>query len=196
MNNINTQNTTETKTRKVRTEHKTTANAAKPQKRMAKLTEYALRLREKQACKKMYGMRERQFRNCYEKAKIAKGDTGDMLLQKLENRLDNVVYRLGLANTRNTARQLINHKHFLVNGKAVNIPSYEVSVGDIISIRPRSQNSLVFKNRDKILEKYETPTWLFTDKENRSGKILTSPDINTVKGEINIHLIVEYYSRL
>jgi len=164
-------------------------------KRAPRLTEFGIRLREKQKVKAMYGVLEKQFKNYYKKAQGCVGDTGDILLQKLEKRLDNVVFRLGLAKSRAEARQLVNHGHFLVNAINVNIPSYEVSPDSLISIRPKSKDKVVFAARLKELDKYEAPSWLFLDKEKLEGKVLTIPNIDQVKTEVDPSLIIEYYSR-
>ncbi len=164
-------------------------------KRASKVTEFGIRLREKQKVKAMYGVLEKQFKNYYKKALSRGGDTGDLLLQALEKRLDNVVYRLGLARSRAEARQLVNHGHFLVNTKKINIPSYEVIPESIISICAKSKNKFIFTEMSKTLEKYEVPPWLFLDKDKLEAKVLTVPSTDQLKKEIDPSLIIEYYSR-
>ena len=158
-------------------------------------TEYGIQLREKQKAKRIYGILERQFKNYYQKAIVKKGNTGEFLSQLLETRLDNVIYRMGLAKSRGLARQLISHGHFLINGKRVNIPSYQVKVKDKVAIKPNRLNSKIFQDLSKTLEKYEFPTWLIFDSKTKEGKILSKPEITEVEKLFDPRLIVEFYSR-
>ncbi len=162
--------------------------------RFTRKSEYAIQLDEKQKAKYTYGLLERQFRNLYEKATRQKGVTGEVLLQLLESRLDNVVYRMGFARTRRQARQLTSHRHVVVNGQVVNIPSYHVKPGDVISIRPKSRNlDLV----NETLESYSTSKykWLETDKKSKTGKFLNYPVMEEIPENINVQLIIELYSK-
>jgi small subunit ribosomal protein S4 len=161
-----------------------------------RLSEYGLQLREKQKAKYLYGILERQFRNYYIKASNLKGVTGDRLLQLLENRLDNVVYRLGFAKTRPQARQYVNHGHIQVNSKKVNIPSYQVKSGDQITWRESSQSSDIVKNAsDNSGFEAVVPTWLNVDSNRFSGEVLSEPTVSDVELIIDTRLIVEFYSR-
>lgn len=160
-----------------------------------KLSEYGLQLREKQKAKRFYGVLESQFRKYFVLASKKKGITGENLLQILESRLDNVVYRMGFGVSRPESRQLVNHGHFLVNGKKVNIPSYLVKAGDIIEIKEKS------KELDKIKEVVEgtssrvVPQWLEVDKEKLIGKIISLPKREDIDLPVQEHLIVELYSK-
>ncbi len=162
--------------------------------RFTRKSEYAIQLDEKQKAKYTYGMLEKQFRNLYEKATRQTGVTGEVLMQLLETRLDNVVYRLGFARTRRQARQLTTHRHVVVNGQIVNIPSYQVKPGDIISIRPKSKNLDLIK---ESLQSYSTNKykWLETDKKSMTGKFLNLPLIEEIPENINVQLIIELYSK-
>ena len=161
-----------------------------------KLSEYGVQLREKQKAKAFYGVLESQFRKYFEEAARSKGVTGTRLLQILESRLDNVVYRLGLATSRAQARQLVRHGHFQVNGVKVNIPSYLTKVGDVIKVKEASSNGAIFK---EIVEANENgrpvPTWLETDLQNRTGKIMALPSREEIDLPVQEHLIVELYSK-
>lgn len=162
--------------------------------RFTRKSEYAIQLDEKQKAKYTYGLLERQFRNLYEKATRQEGVTGEVLLQLLESRLDNVVYRMGFARSRRQARQLTSHRHVVVNGQVVNIPSYHVKPGDIVSIRPKSRNlDLV----NEALESYSTSKykWLETDKKSKTGKFLNNPVMDEIPENINVQLIIELYSK-
>ena len=161
----------------------------------AKLSEYGTQLREKQKTKSYYGVGEKQFRGYFEMASNKKGVTGENLLQILESRLDNVVYRLGLAVSRPEARQLVSHAHFLVNGKKVNIPSYLVKVGDVITVCETSRQSSKF---DTILASTESkivPKWLDMNKETLEGRVVAFAEREDIDLPIEEHLIVEYYSK-
>ena len=162
--------------------------------RRRKKSEYAVQLAEKQKAKYLYGILERQFRNMFDKASRKDGITGENLLQLLEARLDNVVYRLGIAPTRRSARQFVSHKHITVNGAVVNIPSFTVKEGDMIGVREKSKSlsaissSLSLKNSNKY-------KWLEWDDKNLSGKLITYPDRESIPENINEQLIVELYSK-
>lgn len=160
-----------------------------------RITEYGLQLREKQKAKRIYGLMESQFRNYYKKAIKKVGDTGEILFQFLEQRLDNVVYRLGLAKSRRLARQLINHGHFLINGKKVDIPSFELKPGDVVSIRESSLKLVPFKDLSETLKKQETVAWLSLDPKALAGKVLNKPTREDLAEAFDVKLIVEYYSR-
>ena len=161
-----------------------------------KESEYATQLKEKQKVKFVYGVLEKQFRAYYEKAARMKGNTGDELMTLLERRLDNVVFRLGLAATRREARQLVNHGHFTVNGRKVNIPSYLVKVGDVIEVRESSRSSVKFKRfvgEDAII--VNVPQWLEKEKNSLKGTITKLPAREDIDLPIEEHLIVELYSK-
>lgn len=157
-----------------------------------KVSGYGEQLREKQKVKRMYGILERQFRRYFSLARKWRGNTGDMLVQFLERRLDNVVYRLGLAPTRNAARQFVSHGHVMVNGARVTIPSYQVSVSQVIALKPKGANIPAAK---KLLEDktFVPPSWL--TRQGPAGKIERLPEREDVKEDINTQFIVEYYSR-
>lgn len=163
--------------------------------RVRKLSEYGIQLREKQKVRRMYGLLERQFRRYFEKADRYPGVTGERLLQLLETRLDNVVYLLGFARTRRGARQLVSHGHFMVNGRRVTIPSYQLSVGDEVVLRPKSVSSTYFSDWKRSDVEHKLPDWLELDEEKRSGKMRILPERSELPLEINEQLIVEYYSR-
>ncbi|HOT14923.1 MAG TPA: 30S ribosomal protein S4 [Bacteroidales bacterium] len=159
-----------------------------------KVSEYGLQLREKQKAKYTYGVLERQFSNLFVKAQASKGVTGEVLLQLLESRLDNVVYRLSLANTRNGARQLVLHKHITVNGEIVNIPSYIVKPGDVISVREKSKSLEVINDALKVA-RYNRFSWLEWNKDTFSGKYMNVPQRSDIPENIKEQLIVELYSK-
>jgi small subunit ribosomal protein S4 len=160
-----------------------------------RLSEYGTQLREKQRAKAIYGIMEKQFRRYYEKASKKTGETGLALLQALELRLDNVVFRLGFALTRPQARQLVNHGFFHVNGKKVDIPSFEVKVGDEITVKENKKNSNYMKNLSLSLANAKTPEWMNLDAKNFSGKVLSKPSREQLDISVNTQLIVEHYSR-
>ena len=160
-----------------------------------KKSEYAMQLTEKQKVKFVYGMQEKQFRGYYEKASRAEGNTGEVLLSMLERRLDNVVYRLGYASTRREARQLVNHGHFTVNGKRVNIPSYLVKVGDLVAVCEASVTKPRFKKMKEDDAFVAAPKWLDRDKNTLQGKVVAIPTKEDIDFEIAEHLIVELYSK-
>ena len=163
--------------------------------RRAKKSEYATQLTEKQKVKFVYGILEKQFRGYYEKAARADGNTGEVLLSLIERRLDNVVYRLGFAATRREARQLVNHGHYTVNGKRVNIPSYMVRVGDVIAVCEKSCSNNRFKKMKEDNAFVTAPKWLDRDKNTLQGKVLALPARDDIDFEIEEHLIVELYSK-
>ena len=163
--------------------------------RRTKKSEYGLQLQEKQKVKFVYGILEKQFRAYYDKAERAGGNTGENLLILIERRLDNVVYRLGYASTRREARQLVNHGHFTVNGKRVNIPSYLVKVGDVIAVSEKSQSCTRFKTMKEADAFVAAPKWLDRDKNNLQGTVAAMPARDDIDFEIEEHLIVELYSK-
>ena len=165
----------------------------KPQQSFKKMSEYGLRLREKQRAKFIYGVLERQFRTAFKKAASKKGITGENLLIMLEERLDNVVFRMGLATTRREARQLVVHSHFTVNGKKVNIPSYIVKAGDVIKVKEKSQSSPKFKEIKEM--QVGVPAWLSVDRDKLEGKVLADPTRDQIDTPIEERLIVELYSK-
>jgi len=160
-----------------------------------KLSEYGIQLREKQKARRFYGVLESQFRKYFEMAAKRKGITGENLLQILESRLDNVVYRLGMATSRPEARQLVRHGHFTVNGRKVNIPSYLTKVGDVIALREKSKNSEKFKAIQEIAGSKVVPEWLEFDPENMTGKVVAPCPREAVDLPVQEHLIVELYSK-
>ena len=161
-----------------------------------KKSEYSLQLTEKQKVKFIYGILEKQFRAYYEKAEKAEGKTGEELLALIERRLDNVVYRLGLAATRREARQLVNHAHFTVNGKKVNIPSYIIKVGDVIEVREKSRSTTRFKAiADGENASVAAPKWLQKDANLLGGKVIALPQRDDIDFPVEEHLIVELYSK-
>ncbi len=163
--------------------------------RRRKLSDYAIQLREKQKAKEIYGVLERQFKRYYHMAERRKGVTGTNLLQILERRLDNVVYRLGFACNRRQARQLVNHGHFMVNDRKVNIPSFLVKPGDIISVREKSKNLSVIAENVAKIEHRGIPSWLEVDTNNLSGKVVRLPTRDEIDIPVQEQLIVELYSK-
>ncbi|ABC32838.1 MULTISPECIES: 30S ribosomal protein S4 [Hahella] len=163
--------------------------------RRGRLSDYGLQLREKQKVRRMYGVLEKQFRNYYKEAARIKGATGENLLQLLERRLDNVVYRMGFGSTRSEARQLVSHKAILVNGKAVNIPSYQVKPGDVVSIREKSKNQLRIKGSLELAAQRATLEWIEVDAAKMSGTFKSVPERTDLSPDINENLIVELYSK-
>jgi small subunit ribosomal protein S4 len=163
--------------------------------RRIKFTEYGIRLREKQKVRRMYGMVEKQFRRYFDAADRKKGVTGENFLQLLESRLDSVVQRLGFAATRSEARQRVRHKHIQVNGKTVNIPSYQVKPGDKVSVREKSRTKKRFIESLEGVERFGVPEWLELDKDNFTGTIKTAPNREAITLPIQEQLIVEFYSR-
>ena len=160
-----------------------------------KMSEYALQLREKQKAKFIYGVLEKPFHNYYEKADMMKGMTGTNLMTILESRLDNVIFRLGFARTRKEARQIVDHKHVLVNGKQVNIPSYQVKVGDVIEIKEKHRTSPRYKEILEVSEGRMIPSWLEADHDNFTGTVKELPSRDEIDVPVNETLIVELYSK-
>ncbi|WP_027718570.1 30S ribosomal protein S4 [Desulfovirgula thermocuniculi] len=160
-----------------------------------KTTEYGLQLREKQKARRIYGVLERQFRNYFAKAERQPGITGENLLRLLERRLDNVVYRLGLASSRREARQLVTHGHFTVNGRKVNIPSYLVKVGDVIALREKSKESPRIQELMERAREKTPPAWLEYDADQAQGRVLAFPTRDQIDTPVQEHLIVELYSK-
>jgi len=161
--------------------------------RPRKLGEYGQQLREKQKIKRIYRVAETQFRNYYDEAVRRKGVTGAVLLVLLETRLDNVVFRMGFADSRMQSRQLVSHAHFLVNGKKVNIPSYCVREGDVISVRPRSRTIATIV--ESLNSARRRPEWVSVDPQNFSGKVLAPPTRGQIDTQVEEQLVVEFYSR-
>ena len=161
----------------------------------ARVSEYGTQLREKQKMKFNYGVQEKQFRNYFTKALRQTGVTGDNLLKLLEMRLDNVIYRMGFADTRAQARQLVSHGFFTVNGKNVNIPSFNFKVGDVVGVKENKQKSKYIEALKEKLKAYTVQEWLEVDKNKLTGKILAIPTPDLVQNIINTQLIVEHYSR-
>ena len=172
-----------------------TSNKNPGGQRRAKKSEYALQLTEKQKVKFVYGILEKQFHMYYVKAERMGGNTGENLLSLIERRLDNVVYRLGFASTRREARQLVNHGHYTVNGKRVNIPSYLVSAGDVIAVCEKSVSNNRFKKLKEDDAFVAAPKWLERDKNNLQGKVIALPARDDIDFEIAENLIVELYSK-
>ena len=172
---------------------KETKRNPKPMRR--KQSEYGMQLIEKQKVKFIYGVLEKQFRSYYAKAERKQGITGELLLQELERRLDNVVFRMGYASTRREARQLVNHGHFTVNGKRVNIPSYQVRVGEVIAICEKSRKSEKFKSLMEEFGKKPMPKWIDKAADAYEGKIIALPARDDSDYEVSEHLIVELYSK-
>lgn len=166
-----------------------------PKQMRRKQSEYAMQLNEKQKVKFIYGVLEKQFRAYYEEAARRQGVTGENLLQQLERRLDNVVYRLGFASTRREARQLVNHGHFTVNGKRVNIPSFQVKLGDVIAICEKSRSSVRIKTILEEQAKKACPKWIEKANDGFEGKIIALPARDDIDYEVAEHLIVELYSK-
>ena len=160
-----------------------------------KTSDFGLQLREKQKTRRIYGVLERQFRRYFREAEKRRGLTGDNLLQILESRLDNIVYRLGFASSRAEARQLVRHGHFDVNERKTNIPSYLVKPGDRIVVRDRSKNRVYFKDLVAEMEHRFLPEWLSIDVETLSGRVLALPTRDQIDVPIDEHLVIEYYSR-
>ena len=160
-----------------------------------KVSEYGLQLREKQKAKFIYGVLEKPFRNYYKKADRMKGMTGENLMVILESRLDNVVFRLGFARTRREARQIVGHKHILVNGKCVNIPSYLIKAGDVIEIREKSKSLQRYKDIAEVTAGRLVPAWMDVDAENFKGTIKNLPTREEIDVPVNEMLIVELYSK-
>lgn len=163
--------------------------------RRGRLSDYGNQLREKQKVRRIYGILERQFRGYYAEASRRKGATGENLLQLLESRLDNVVYRMGFGATRSEARQLVSHKAILVNGKAVNIPSYQVGAGDVITVREKSKNQLRIGSALELAEQRGFVPWIEVDTKKKEGVFKAVPERIDLPSDINENLIVELYSK-
>lgn len=164
--------------------------------RKGKLSDYATQLREKQKVKRIYGLLERQFRNYYKKASTKKGNTGENLLQLLETRLDNVVYRMGFAITRPSARQLVSHRGVLLNGKSVNLPSYQVKAGDAIELSEKAQKQLRVQESLTVSQQMDlSPSWVEVDSQKFTGVFKAVPVRADLPADINEALIVELYSK-
>lgn len=160
-----------------------------------KMSDYAVQLREKQKTRKMYGILEQQFRDYFHRADMQKGVTGENLLSSLERRLDNTIYRLGFATSRNQARQLVRHGLFTLNGRRVNIPSLQVRVGDVIEVRERNRQSPIIQEAQQVIARRGCPAWLEVEGEKLKGKVIALPAREDVQFPINEQLIVELYSK-
>ena len=163
--------------------------------RRGRLSDYGVQLREKQKVRRMYGVLEKQFRNYYKEAARLKGNTGENLLQLLEQRLDNVVYRMGFASTRAEARQLVSHKAIMVNGKVVNVPSFNVSAEDVVSVREKAKKQARITAALELADQREKPTWIEVDGKKMEGVFKRVPERADLSAEINEQLIVELYSK-
>lgn len=163
--------------------------------RRTRLSDYGLQLREKQKIRRIYGILERQFRRYFAEADRRKGSTGENLLQLLESRLDNVAYRIGFGSTRAEARQLVTHKAFLVNGQSVNIPSYQVKAGDVISVREKSKKQVRIQEALALAGQIGYPAWVSVDAQKMEGVFKNMPDRSELTGDINEQLVVEFYSK-
>lgn len=163
------------------------------QARRMGLSEYGTQLREKQKIKRTYGLLEKQFRKYYDMASRMQGNTGNLLSSLLERRLDNAVYRFGFASSRNQARQLVNHGYFMVNGKRMDIASYLLKEGDVVSVKKGKEG--YFKNLENTLKSSQTPSWLTLDYQKLQGKIVALPAMNEVDINADIHLVIEFYSK-
>ena len=166
-----------------------------PKQSRRKQSDYGMQLNEKQKVKVIYGVLEKQFHAYYEKAERKQGITGEILLQELERRLDNVVFRMGFANTRREARQLVNHAHFTVNGKRVNIPSYQVKPGDVVAVSEKSRSTTKFKSLLEENGKKACPKWIEKANDSFEGKIVAMPARDDIDYDVAEHLIVELYSK-
>ena len=164
-------------------------------RRSRKLSEYGLQLREKQKAKFIYGVLEKPFRNYYEKADRMKGMTGENLMTMLESRLDNVVFRMGFARTRREARQVVGHKHILVNGKCINLPSFRVKAGDVVEVKESSKSIQRFKDIMEVTAGRLTPEWIDVDKEALKGTVSALPRREQIDVPVDEMLIVELYSK-
>ena len=163
--------------------------------RRGRLSDYGVQLREKQKVRRMYGVLEKQFRNYYKEAARLKGNTGENLLQLLEQRLDNVVYRMGFASTRAEARQLVSHKAIVVNGKVVNIPSFNVKAEDVVAVREKAKKQARIVSALELADQREKPTWLEVDNTKMEGVFKRVPERTDLSADINEQLIVELYSK-
>ncbi len=166
-----------------------------PRQRRARISNYGMQLREKQKIKRIYQVLERQFHRYYEEASRRKGSTGENLLMLLESRLDNVVYRMGFAATRPEARQLVSHKAIEVNGRVVNIPSYQVKPGDVISVREKAKKQARIQSALAISQEYGFPAWVEVDVDGMKGVFKRLPERSELPSDIQEHLVVELYSK-
>ena len=165
------------------------------QARSRKPSEYGLQLREKQKARRTYGVLERQFRKHFSEAQKLPGMTGENLLRVLEMRLDNLIYRLGFADSRPQARQIVRHGHFMVNGRKTNIPSFRAKIGDVITVRPESRNREYFQARAQILSTRQVPDWVVIDVPTQTARVVSAPRRDQIDTRLSEQLIVEYYSR-
>ncbi|OAM26034.1 30S ribosomal protein S4 [Eikenella longinqua] len=163
--------------------------------RKGRLSDYGIQLREKQKIRRLYGVLERQFRRYFVEASRRKGATGELLLQLLESRLDNVVYRMGFGSTRTEARQLVSHKSILVNGQLVNIPSYQVKVGDVVSVREKAKKQVRIQDSLQLATQIGLPGWVSVDVDKQEGVFRNVPDRADLYSDINEQLVVEFYSK-
>ncbi len=163
--------------------------------RRGRLSDYGVQLREKQKVRRMYGVLERQFSGYYKEAARLKGATGENLLQLLESRLDNVVYRMGFGSTRSESRQLVSHKCILVNGDVVNVPSYQISAGDVVAVRPKAKEQLRIKAALELAAQRTPAEWIQVNNEKLEGTYIRKPDRGDLSPDINENLIVELYSK-
>jgi small subunit ribosomal protein S4 len=160
-----------------------------------RLTDYGLQLRMKQMIRRYYGVLEKQFRNCYQRADSTKGSTGENLLKILESRLDNVVYRMGFASTRAEARQLVNHKGIMVNGNTVNIPSYSVKPGDQVEVREKAKKQLRILAALDLSKQRQPAEWLEVNEKQLSGQFKAYPELSDLPAEFKVNMVVELYSK-
>jgi len=165
------------------------------QKGQVRLTEFGTQLKEKQKAKKIYGLQERILHNYYLKAANSKGNNAELMLQLLELRIDNLIYRAGFAPSRAKARQLVNHGHFLIKGRRVNIPSYQVKINEIISVSEKKLATTNFQTVLKTIEKKEIPQWLKVDKQKLSCQLIAKPTLEDIKPPFALNQIIEFYSR-
>jgi len=163
--------------------------------RRGRQSNYGVQLREKQKARRLYGLSESQFFNYLQKAIKQEGETGENLTKLLERRLDNVVYRLGIGSSRSQARQLVGHGHFLINNRSVNIPSYQVKIGDEIKVKDIRKAKSIFKDLLKTIEKHEAPSWLSLERKELVGKVTSEPTAEELKQSFQPQLIIEFYSR-
>ena len=164
-------------------------------RRQRRMSDYALQLREKQKLRRIYGVLERQFRNYYKEAARRKGATGENLLRLLECRLDNIVYRMGFGSTRAESRQLVNHKSIMVNGRCVDIPSYQVGLSDVVSIREKARKQQRIQDSLTLTEQYGFPGWVEVDVSKMEGVLKAVPDREDLPPDVNEQLVVELYSK-
>ena len=166
-------------------------------RRASPLSEYGQQLSQKQELKDQYNLRERQFKR-YVTEVLSKGgmrNSAELLMQRLEKRLDSVVFRMGMAQTRKQARQMVGHGHFLVNGRAADVPSYSIAKGDIISLRPTSQKTALFQNIKLTLKKYQPPSWIQLEREKMEGTVVGEPKLEEIAPSMEVPLIFEFYSK-